>query len=424
MGLKKLIEFRSLLFVTTTALYAAAAVDAPYEVGKWANFCQGAVTHGFDDNMNTNPTAVEQTIFDDKKFHITLHVQTASPNWSDCKASFAKGHEISSHSVSHSSNSSEIKPSQDAIKKNVPGEMCVTMAYPNCNTPGDAAVLQTYIAGRNCDGQTAAASPTNMAQISAKMFGTCSGCPNDANGMNSFADQAVSKKGWSVYCHHGIGSQSHSWATTNLNAMKSHLEYLDTNRDKIWMETFGNVARYIRERDAASVTKKDSTSKGITLSVSDNLADTIFNYPLSIRRPLPDGWTKAAVKQGDKDVEDTIVTVSSKQYVMFKAVPDGGDILISNPDIVAVTGEHRTAGSPTALVTRQNFLLTLNRRYFDGEKVSVTFFDISGKVIGKRVLGASESGIDLRDNHLTTSTFIAKVTDGKKSYSDIFMPQM
>lgn len=422
MSIKKFLSV-ALVLLATTLSFSAASVDKPYEVGLWANFCQGAVTHGFDDNMNTNPTAVEQTIFDDKGFHITLHVQTASCNWDNCKKSFAKGHEISSHSVTHSSSASEIIPSRDAIKKNVPGEMCVTMAYPNCNTPGDAQVLQTYIAGRNCDGQTASSSPTNMAQISAKMFGTCSGCPNDANGLNSFADQAVSKKGWSVYCHHGIGSQSHSWATTNLNAMKTHLDYLDKNRDKIWMETFGNVARYLKERDAVTVKQKDSTDKKFTVSVTDNLADSIFNYPLSIRRPLPDGWTKVIIKQDDKEVTDTIVEVSSKKYIMFKAVPDGGDVVISNGDIVSVAADHRINGT-TSPVVRQNALLSVNRSYFTGKTVSVTFFDVSGKVIERRTMGATETGVSLRDSRLSTTTFIAKITDGQKSYSDIFMPQL
>ena len=40
------------------------------------------------------------------------------------------------------------------------------------------------------------------------------------------------------------------------------------------------------------------------------------------------GVTTAVVTQKGNAVEDSIVTVNSKRYVMFKAVPDGGDVLI------------------------------------------------------------------------------------------------
>jgi hypothetical protein len=415
--------FSLFLLLSAFTVCVTAATPATYEVGTWENFCQGAVSHGFDDNMNTNPTAVEQTIFDDKKFHITLHVQTGSCSWANCLASFKKGHEISSHTVSHNSAASELLPSQQAIKKNVPGEMAVTIAYPNCNVPGsDAEVLKYYIAGRNCDGKTNSTSPTNFGEISAKMFGTCSGCPNDANGLNAFADQAVTQKGWSVYCHHGIGSQTHSWATTNLNAMKSHLEYLDKNRDKIWCETFGNVARYIRERDAKpTITQKSSTETSFTLTVTDNLADSIFNYPLSIRCPLPTGWTASFVTQGGKIMADTIVTVSSKQYIQFKAVPDGGDVVISKDPVAVIRSA--SAFEVACPVTRKRATLIIDTRQFNGSAMTVTLFDLAGKTLAHYTLGRSDTRIALPADKIDQSAFIAKITGGNKTYIGTFMPQ-
>jgi len=425
MSFTKRNKIRSLLLISTAAVCATAAVDAPYEVGAWGNFAQGAVSHTFDDNT-AGQTSTAQPLFDAQGFHMTLFTVTQSmnPNWNNLVKAFEKGHEIASHSVTHAGTmpDAECPTSQKTIWQKVAGEKCVTIAYPNCNIPNPQTELKKcYIAGRICDGQIASKTPSDFYRVGAIMAGSAG--TNTASGFNSKADEAATKGGWLVWCHHGVGNDGHGYSNTNTDALKSNLEYLATNRNKIWTESFGNVARYIKERDAASVTKKDSTDKGITLSVTDNLPDSTYNYPLSIRRPLPTGWTKVVVKQGAKEVEDTIVTVNSKQYVMFKAVPDGGDILISNGDIVAVGTERRAFGT-SALVTRQNFTLTLNRDYFDGNKVVVTFFSISGKVIGRRVLGKSESGIDLRDQHLTKSSFIVKVADGKKTCSDLFMPQM
>lgn len=423
MNLKITGKLLTLCLVGTFSGSVFAAVEAPYEVGTWENFCTGAVTHTFDDNMNTNPSGDGQKIFDEKGFHMSVCVQSGSANWTNCKATFAKGHEISNHTVSHNSTVSEMNTAQTAIRKNVPGEMCITIAYPNCNTPGDAEVLKTHYAGRNCDGKTASSSPSNMAQISSKMFGAGScGCPNDANSMNTFADAAVSSKGWSVYCHHGIGSESHSWAVTNLNAVKSHLDYLDKNRDKIWIETFGNVTRYIKERNAASVAKKDSTDKAITITVTDNLVDSLFNYPLTIRRPLPDGWTTAVVTQKNLPVEDSIITVSSKKYVMFKAVPDGGDVVISK-DIVATNQSYVRFANRTVPVIRQQTSLLINSSRFNGASLSIGLFNLSGKLITHYVIPAGQTCIGL-PAEINRTAFVAKVSGGGNSWNGILTPQM
>ena len=50
------------------------------------------------------------------------------------------GHEIASHTVSHTdlstlsdeAQTNELKNSQISIKANVPGQKCLTLAYPNC----------------------------------------------------------------------------------------------------------------------------------------------------------------------------------------------------------------------------------------------------------------------------------------------------
>jgi oligosaccharide reducing-end xylanase len=413
---------------TVTLLLSAALgsiifadVEAPYEVGPWANFAKGAITHGFDDNMNTNPTAQEQTIFDTYKFHISLHVQTASVNWANAKASFAKGHEISSHTVNHSSSNDGFQKSQAAIKSNVPGEKCVTVAYPDCQQNG-ANTLSYFIAGRNCNGQVNDKTPGDFSQIGAVGVGSGQGgYTNTTSGINAIADQAISKGGWAVCMHHGIGSQSHNWATTNLDAMKGHLKYLDENRNKIWMETFGNVARYIKERNAATLKVKSSTDSKFTITLTDNLADSIYNYPLTIRRPLPDGWTDVAVYQNSKLIADSIVTIESKKYIMFNAVPDSGDIVITPPVGINKDLSHSISGNN---ITFHNSLLSFNAGSFSGSSITASFFDLRGKLIFSNTCKNNASEISVPVNLLNHSAFVAKITDGKSTVVSRCLSQM
>ena len=147
-------RFLAFSIIGSFASSAFAAVESPFEVGTWGNFCKGAISHTFDDYGMSGIAQIAggnagQAAFDTYGFHMTIFVVASMvSNWNDLKTAFAKGHEIASHNNNHDSNASGLQPSQQKIKQNVPSEMCATIAYPNCNTPGDAQVLKYYIAGR------------------------------------------------------------------------------------------------------------------------------------------------------------------------------------------------------------------------------------------------------------------------------------
>lgn len=397
-----------------------AAVEAPFEVGTWGNFCKGAVSHTFDDYAQSGTGQVVdqgQKAFDDKGFRMTIFTLSGSnPNWSKLKAAFEKGHEIGSHTVTHNSSDNEFENSWKSIRQNVPGEKCVSVAYPNCQQ-NNANTFNFYIAGRNCNASINPKTPSNFAQINSKMFGRGScNCPNDEASLNSFADQAANGNGWAVYCHHGIGSDNHSWAITSLDEMKKHLDYLDKNRDKIWVETFGNVARYIKERDAVSIEVKSSSDKKIVISVKDNLPDSIYNYPLSIRRPLPDGWLTAIVAQNGEPVDDTIVTINSKSYVMFKAVPDGGDVEIFQDPTYIKGSRGKSLVSSASPVKFHKRTIEIDPSYFSGSEMTVELFDLKGKVVGRYNLRAGQASITLSKRNVSASALIANISDGNTQW--------
>jgi oligosaccharide reducing-end xylanase len=396
---------------------AIAGVESPFEIGTWKNFAKGAVSHTFDDNT-AGQTSIAQPLFDAKGFHMTLFTVTSSmnPNWTNLSKAFEKGHEIASHSVTHAQTMPDVEcpTSQKTIQQKVSGEKCVTVAYPNCNIPNPQTELKKcYIAGRICDGQLVNKSPSDFYRIGAIMAGSAG--TNTASGFNSKADQAASSNSWLVWCHHGVGNDNHGYSNTNTDALKQNLDYLASNRDKFWVESFGNVARYIKERDAVSLTVKNSTNSKITISLTDNLVDSIYNYPLTIRRPLPDGWEKAAVTQNNKPVEDSIVTVNSKKYIMFNAVPDGGDIVIASGEvsISSLVPDFQVA-NPVIL---NKSILTLNLVGFStASNISVSLFNLKGEMITGYTFKNRITPFSVPFNAFSNSAFVVKITNGKKNF--------
>jgi len=230
--------------------------------------------------------------------------------------------------------------------------------------------------------------------------------------------------------HHGIGGPNdpkHDWAMTSIDAMKTHLDYLDKNRSKIWCETFGNVARYIKERDATpKVNVASSTADKITLTVTNTLTDSLYNYPLSIRCEAPSGWTSATVKQGAKIMADTIITVSSKTYLMFQAVPNAGEVVLSKggADNVLEQRIGFAAGISSPIVKIQNATLVINQGQFGGSNLSVAIFNLNGKELARHNIGRGESLIALPIGKIMHSAFVAKVSGNGKTYVRTFLPQL
>lgn len=420
----------TLLLSAALGTMVSAGVEAPFEIGTWGNFCKGAISHTFDDYPNSGASRIATTgreAFDEKNLHMTMFVVSDEQNqnsWSALKKCFEKGHEVTSHNKVHQADASGLKPSQEAIRSNIPGEKAISFAYPFGTALGDSKVLGIYVAARDAGGgDVNSTTPSNFAHISSVGFGKGSGnYKNDATSMDNFAKKAASGNGWAVAMHHGIGADSHSWATTNLDEMKKHLDFLDKNRHEIWCETFGNVARYIKERDSVSLKVKSNRDNEITLTLTDNLNDKVYDYPLSIRRTLPDGWDKVSVTQGDKAVEDSIVIVGTKKYLMFKAVPDGGDIVIKS-DGVSVKRLLSNVSTVSTVVLNKK-LLTINPDGFSGSALSVFLFNLRGEMVARYSSNNRTTPFSIPLNTFANSAFLVKVTDGKTTVVSRCLAQM
>jgi hypothetical protein len=221
----------------------------------------------------------------------------------------------------------ELQNSRDAINANVTTQKCVTLAYPYCAAGKESLTSQYYIAARNCSGVIVPSTPANFMQISCFICGS-QGSVQTLQNFTNTANNAATARGWCVYLIHGIDSDG-GYSPLPSATLQASVNFFSTNQNTYWVQSFGNVVRYIRERDAVSVTETSSEEDRLTLQVADGLDDTIFNYPITLRRPLPANWPGAVVSQNTRPVRSQILTVGSTNYVMFDVVPDAGEVLIS-----------------------------------------------------------------------------------------------
>ncbi len=320
-------------FIAAGNVGDCGTVDAPYEVGTWSGFKTAAITWTFDDGC-TYQFSRALPMFDANGFKMTFYpVPSWSPPWDKLQAAAAEGHEVGSHTVDHhladvnyQQQIYELSQSQIIVDSCIPGNQCVTIAYPNCNEGNEPLIAQYYIAGRNCSSGLISATPSNFYQIGCHILGSCCG-NNTLASITSKIDAAGTAGGWCVFLIHDLDDGS-GFSPLPSTVLSQSLQYLAARRNTCWVETFRNVVRYIKERNDATVTELSNTGNTITLQVTDTLNDAIFSYPLTIRRPLPAGWESAKVSQNGQPVTTSFVDVNSVKYMMLDVVPDGGNVVL------------------------------------------------------------------------------------------------
>lgn len=327
----------ALLFAVSIASTAsvgfAGTVASPYQIGTWQGFRTAAVSYTFDGNLGKQ-YSVAVPMFNAKGFKLSLCTVTGwVSSWSSIQSAAASGHEIASLTVDHTSfggmsaanQTAECKNSQSAINSHVTNQKCVSLAYPNGVRGSDSITSQYYIGARSCSGQINSSTPDFMF-IGSHVCGSA-GATKTATDFNNVANNAANSGGWCVFTIHALDNES-GYSPLASSVLQSSVDYMNSNRSKFWVQTFGNVVRYIRERNAASVSQVASTATSLTVRVTDGLSNSTYNFPITIRRPLPSGWSSASASQSGKDLGAQIVTVNGVQNVMFDVVPDTGDVSI------------------------------------------------------------------------------------------------
>lgn len=376
-------------WVTALSL-AGSAYAQTVEIGTWAGFRTAAVSFTFDDGAPSHVTDVGP-LFDNYGFKATFNLVTNwNPNWTGFQGMASNGHEIASHSDNHGNPmpNNEIASSKATINDNIKNNECITLAYPNCTVPDEATVLQNYIAGRICGNGSEVMGkdgPSNWAQVPAIMTGVEQQYSINFNSVNQFTgkmQEASQKGGWVMFLTHGLAGKSNNgnatFSPTDLSVIDGALSWASTN--DIWVGTFRDVAMYIKERKASSATASTS-GNSITVKLAHNIADNISNYdyPLSIRVQNSNNWTSVSATQGGK-----AITASIKDgYIYFDAVPNGGDIVISN-------GSGTTPiSSSSATVPASSYSITSS-----GSTISITVemedYDQGGQGVAYNDLNYSE----------------------------------
>lgn len=233
-----------------------------------------------------------------------------SVTWTELAEMAKQGHEIGSHTWSHP-NLPKVPPEEldaeftkanEEIKKRLDVQP-LTLAFPfNATNPKvKAAASKFYVACRT--------------------YQTATNGSTTADSLNKWADKLVTDQKWGVLMTHAV---VHGFsAMSDPEVFRSHLKYVKSHENEIWVGTFADVARYEKERDDAKLTFTESGDR-ITCTLTGTLDPKVYTVPLTVVIAQP-GAKSAKAERVGKELPARV----EKDGILVQAAPDQDPFVVT-----------------------------------------------------------------------------------------------
>lgn len=151
-------------------------------------------------------------------------------------------------------------------------------------------------------------------------------------------------RGWGSTHFHSIGDAA------NEIKVEEFIQYL-ANKSDLWVAGFTEVAQYSQSFATHSLTVDNVTAAEIKFTLTDDMLNSAFYFPLSIKIRIDNSWASVSATQNGKSVDSKIITNGGNKYALVKAVPDEGQVTVMGvvdadpPVIVPVGNKSMLAGA-------------------------------------------------------------------------------
>ncbi|HWD87359.1 MAG TPA: polysaccharide deacetylase family protein [Mucilaginibacter sp.] len=272
------------------------------------------------------------------------YLQAEGSSWEDFKKDAAEGYEIASHSITHATMPGmdsvniiyELQKSKEEILNHLGPKYTFSCEVPYGYETGRVMQIAYpyYPAFRNRmpepwlkeidRASRKLPHPTDKDYVQWQRGATTK---TPLPMMKSWVDTAYnSKDTWLVLVIHGVDSLGYE--ALNHQLLDEYFQYIKGKQDKLWVATFGDVTKYMREREAAKVNSTQSGGK-INVTLTHSLNKNMYDLPLTLKTYVPAAWKTAKVQQGKRIYNESVLTDNKGSYVMFRAEPNGPEVILS-----------------------------------------------------------------------------------------------
>ncbi|HEY4655818.1 MAG TPA: polysaccharide deacetylase family protein [Cyclobacteriaceae bacterium] len=134
---------------------------------------------------------------------------------------------------------------------------------------------------------------------------------------------------WLVLVFHGVDGVG--WEAKPHQELEEYFTYIKEHENRLWVATFGDVTRYMRERMNARVNSRMEGNR-IVIDFTHTLDPELYSLPLTLKTYVNPSWTEVSISQNNDTRKMEPQLDENGMYVMYQAVPNQGQIEISDLD--------------------------------------------------------------------------------------------
>src|SRR5688572_514212 len=131
---------------------------------------------------------------------------------------------------------------------------------------------------------------------------------------------------WLVLTFHGIDGVG--WEAKPHQELKEFFTYIKKHEEKLWVATFGEATKYMRERMSASA-KVEKQNDKILVTLSHTLDKDQYSVPLTLKTYVNSDWKEILVNQGNKSETVSPLSDDVGTFVLYQATPNGDRVELS-----------------------------------------------------------------------------------------------
>ncbi|MCA6075113.1 polysaccharide deacetylase family protein [Fulvivirga sedimenti] len=145
--------------------------------------------------------------------------------------------------------------------------------------------------------------------------------------MKGWVNTALSGSGvWLVLVFHGV--DQFGWEPKTGEELDQYFSFVNDQRDSLWVDTFGNVTKYIRERKNTVIETKSEDNR-ISIRLSTELDPESYNVPVTLKTYIPESWTKISITDPTgKNIQAIFKDDANGKYVLFNVIPSAGELVL------------------------------------------------------------------------------------------------
>ena len=145
--------------------------------------------------------------------------------------------------------------------------------------------------------------------------------------MKLWVDTVLNKNNtWLCLTFHGVDGLGYEAISHQI--LDAYFSYIKAHENQLWVATFGDVTKYMREREHARISQSKKGGE-ILVTISNPLDKSMYNVPLTLKTYVSPMWKKVHVVQG-KQVQRVVQVKDDKgSYVLYQVKPNGAMIQLS-----------------------------------------------------------------------------------------------